>query len=139
MNLFVAKLNPSTTSRDLQKLFSHYGAVRTAKIIYDRDTGLSKCYGFVEMPDQHEAYEALNELNNNVFQETIILVKESQPADNRFWATDPGNKIQNRVIRSAGTFNHPQKIRITTSADRTQTRNDSLRNYGYRGSGNRDF
>lgn len=135
MNLFIANLNTSTTSRDLLKLFSHYGAVITTKIIYDRTTGLSKCYGFVDMPNSCEAYEALKELNNNVFQENLILVKESEPTGYRSVAANSGSPTKNRFIRSAGTFNHPQKIRST--ADNVQ--NGNRRNYGYRGSGHRNF
>lgn len=83
MNLFVARLNPATTTKDLQKLFAHYGLVTTVKVIFDRVTGRSKRYGFVEMPNNNEAHEALRELDNTSFQENIISVKESQPTDYR--------------------------------------------------------
>jgi RNA recognition motif-containing protein len=79
MNLFVAKLNSGSTSEDLQKLFSHYGNVTSVRVIHDKDTGNSKRYGFVEMPNETEAKEALRELNETEFQESVIVVKESQP------------------------------------------------------------
>lgn len=77
MNLFVARLNSCTTTKDLQKLFEHYGGVNIVKVIIDKKTGRSKCYGFVEMPDNHEAHEALKELDNTLFHENIISVRES--------------------------------------------------------------
>jgi RNA recognition motif-containing protein len=60
MNLFVAKLSSSTTGDDLQNLFSKYGEVTSAKVIFDRETGNSKGFGFVEMPNDEEANEAIN-------------------------------------------------------------------------------
>ncbi len=81
MNIFVAKLNPETTSEDLQNLFSHYGDVKSVKVIYDKETGSSKRYGFVEMADATEAMEAINQLNDSEFQGSTIAVKESQPKD----------------------------------------------------------
>ena len=79
MNLFIANLSPASTTKDLQKLFSHYGLVTTVKVIMDHGTGRSKRYGFVEMPSIYEAHEAIVELNNTSFQDKLILVKESQP------------------------------------------------------------
>ena len=63
MNLFVAKLSPSTTSDDLQKIFSAYGEVTSDKIIFDKETGNSKGYGFVEMDSEASADEALKNMN----------------------------------------------------------------------------
>lgn len=79
MNLFIANLSPVSTTKDLQKLFSHYGLVTTVKVIIDHGTGRSKRYGFVEMPSIYEAHEAMVELNNTSFQDKLILVRESQP------------------------------------------------------------
>lgn len=83
MILFVAKLHSETTSEDLQKLFAHYGEISSARVIHDKETGHSKRYGFVEMPNDFEAREALKELNETEFQESIIVVKESQPRGNQ--------------------------------------------------------
>ena len=59
MNLFVAKLDSSITGDDLQELFSAHGEVASAKVIFDRETGNSKCFGFVEMPNDDEANAAI--------------------------------------------------------------------------------
>jgi len=52
VNIFVAKLSSTTTSEDLQALFSEHGSVSSAKVIMDRETGNSKCFGFVEVSTQ---------------------------------------------------------------------------------------
>ncbi|HAC24698.1 MAG TPA: RNA-binding protein, partial [Cytophagales bacterium] len=51
MNIFVARLNFKTKREDLQKAFEQFGEVTSAKIVKDRETGRSKGYGFVEMPN----------------------------------------------------------------------------------------
>jgi len=79
MNLFVAKLSPSTTGDDLEKLFSTYGEVSSAKIIVDRDTQSSKGYGFVEMPNDEEAEKAIAELNESELDGKEIVVKQANP------------------------------------------------------------
>jgi RNA recognition motif-containing protein len=45
----------------------------------DRDTNRSKCYGFVEMPNDTEAYVAVVELNEAIFQGSTLNVKKSKP------------------------------------------------------------
>ena len=63
MNIFVAKLSSATTGDDLAALFKEHGTVSSAKVIMDRETGNSKCFGFVEMEDDVEAMNAINALN----------------------------------------------------------------------------
>lgn len=79
MNIFVAKLSSSTTSEDLRELFSDYGEVTSAKVIFDRETGNSKRFGFVEMSNDNEAYDAINELNECEFDDSVIVVKKARP------------------------------------------------------------
>lgn len=81
MNIFVAKLNSSTTSQDLQELFEEYGEVISAKVIHDRDTGLSKRFGFVEMKNDTEALNAINELDESEFDNSQIVVKKARPKE----------------------------------------------------------
>lgn len=83
MNIFVAKLNSTTTSEDLQNLFERFGEVNSAKVIFDRDTGSSKGYGFVEMANSEEGKNAINSLNETEFDEREIVVKEARPKDDR--------------------------------------------------------
>jgi len=59
MNIFIAKLSSSTTGDDLKTLFEQFGEVDSAKVIFDRETGHSKRYGFVEMPNEVITGEAV--------------------------------------------------------------------------------
>ncbi|MCU0396942.1 MAG: RNA-binding protein [Cyclobacteriaceae bacterium] len=79
MNIFVAKLNFKTRTEDLQKAFEQFGEVSSVKIIKDRDTGRSKGYGFVEMPNDSEAQAAINGLNEKELDGRTIIVKPANP------------------------------------------------------------
>ncbi len=79
MNIFVAKLNFKTSSDDLREAFEVYGAVDSAKVIMDRDTGRSKGYGFVEMADDEEGNAAINALNESDLDGSTIVVKKADP------------------------------------------------------------
>ena len=135
MNLFVAKLSPTTTSQDLQKLFAHYGFVTTVKVIMDRTTGRSKGYGFVEMPEYHEAMEAVKELDSTSFQDSIITVRKSEPSG--FFT--PNAENQYRTNYSAQPWNRQDYVRDMTSNPNSQQRIILRRNFGYRGSGYRSL
>jgi RNA recognition motif-containing protein len=79
MNIFVAKLNFKTRTEDLQKAFEQFGEVSSVKIIKDRDTGRSKGYGFVEMPNDSEAQAAIKGLNEKELDGRTIIVKPANP------------------------------------------------------------
>lgn len=78
MNIFVAKLNYSTTVETVEDLFGQFGQVDSAKIIFDRDTGRSKGFGFVEMADDEAAREAIASLNDTDVDGRQIVVKEAE-------------------------------------------------------------
>ena len=79
MNIFVAKLDYETTSEDLEELFGQYGTIDSAKVVYDRETGRSRGFGFVEMPDDEEAQKAINSLNGIDLDGREIVVKQAEP------------------------------------------------------------
>ncbi|HPR32059.1 MAG TPA: hypothetical protein PLK12_08185 [Prolixibacteraceae bacterium] len=79
MDIFVAKLNAETTADQIKDLFSQYGKVLSTKLIMDRETGMSKCYGFVEMEDDSEGAAAIEQLNDSNFMGNYIVVKKSDP------------------------------------------------------------
>jgi RNA recognition motif-containing protein len=79
MNIFVAKLNFKTRSEDLEKAFAAFGQVSSAKIVKDRETGRSKGYGFVEMPNDDEARAAIEALNEKELDGRVIVVKPANP------------------------------------------------------------
>lgn len=79
MNIFIAKLSSSTTDEDLRNLFSEYGDVSSAKVIFDRVTGNSKRFGFVEMDNDDEANSAIEALNDYELDGSTIVVKKARP------------------------------------------------------------
>ena len=83
MNIFVARLNYSTVEDSLREEFERFGEVSSAKIILDKFTGKSKGFGFVEMPNDDEAREAIKELNDTEFDGRVIVVKEAEPRESR--------------------------------------------------------
>ena len=64
MNMYVSNLSFHTTDEDLRTLFSKFGEVSSAKVIMDRETNRSRGFGFVEMPSDDAAKEAMTGLNN---------------------------------------------------------------------------
>ncbi|HKK75571.1 MAG TPA: hypothetical protein VJ953_10905 [Saprospiraceae bacterium] len=82
MNIFVAKLNFDTDSDRLREVFEGYGEVNSAKVIMDRETGNSKGFGFVEMPNDEEAKAAIEELNDNELDGNTIVVKVAEDRSN---------------------------------------------------------
>jgi RNA recognition motif-containing protein len=83
MNIFVAKLNFDTQESDLKDAFSEYGEIDSVKIIMDKFTGRSKGFGFVEMPNDDEAQNAINGLNDTEVDGRTIVVKKAEPRENR--------------------------------------------------------
>ncbi|MGP1362815.1 MAG: RNA recognition motif domain-containing protein [Bacteroides sp.] len=88
MNIFVGSLPYRYQEGDLSALFSNYGEVTTARIIKDHNTGRSKGYGFVEMPDEAAAQRAINELNGSEVMGRSIVVNVAQERAPR----DGGNR-----------------------------------------------
>lgn len=79
MKIFVAKLAFKTRAEDLRAYFEQFGQVDVCKVIMDHETGRSKCYGFVEMPNDDEAYRAIVETDDMDFQGSVLQVKKSRP------------------------------------------------------------
>jgi RNA recognition motif-containing protein len=79
MNIFVARLNFNTKREALEAAFAKFGQVSSAKIVKDRDTGRSKGFGFVEMPNDEEAHKAMAALNETELDGRVIVVKPANP------------------------------------------------------------
>ncbi len=88
--LYVGNLSYSVTDNDLHKLFSESGAVDTAKVISDRDTGRSKGFGFVEMSSDNEAEEAIRKHNGQEFMGRKLAVNEARPQEKREFRSGGG-------------------------------------------------
>ena len=79
MNIFISNLNYNTVEQELQALFENYGEVSSVKIVTDRETGRSRGFGFVEMPNDDDAQKAIDELNGATVQGRAIVVNKSEP------------------------------------------------------------
>jgi RNA recognition motif-containing protein len=79
MNIFVGSLPFSLGEADLRESFEAYGTVDSVKIINDKFTGRSKGFGFVEMPNDEEAEQAIKELNGAMVSNRAIVVNKSEP------------------------------------------------------------
>jgi RNA recognition motif-containing protein len=82
MNIFVARLNYSSSEDSLRDLFERFGSVDSVKVVMDRETGRSKGFGFVEMTNDDDGLIAIEELNESDFEGRSIVVKKAEPRSN---------------------------------------------------------
>ena len=75
--LYVGNLSYNTTEDGLRNLFSEFGNVASAKIIFDRETGNSKGFGFIEMSSEEEATAAISGTNGHEFEGRQLRVNEA--------------------------------------------------------------
>jgi RNA recognition motif-containing protein len=78
-SIYVGNLDSSTTEQELRDAFAVYGQVQTVSIVKDRETGVPRGFGFVEMEDDKEAREALLALNGSTLSGTTLTVNEARP------------------------------------------------------------
>lgn len=83
MNIYVGNLSYAITDGDLEKIFTDFGSVSESKIVIDRDTGRSKGFGFVEMPNQTEGEEAIRQLDGKEIEGRNIKVNIAKPKEDR--------------------------------------------------------
>jgi RNA recognition motif-containing protein len=83
MNIYVGNLPYSLTEDELRAAFSQFGEVSSVNIIMDRMSGQSKGFGFVEMPDNSEADEAIKALNESALNGRNIKVNQARPRGER--------------------------------------------------------
>ena len=81
--LYVGNLPYTVRDNDLEQAFSAFGAVTSAKVMMERDTGRSKGFGFVEMGSDEEAQAAVNGMNGQAFGGRNIVVNEARPMEAR--------------------------------------------------------
>ena len=79
MNIYVGNLSLDITEDDLQKVFEAFGAVQNVKVITDGQTGRSRGFGFVEMPDGTNAKSAIDALDGTEMQGRTLKVNEARP------------------------------------------------------------
>jgi RNA recognition motif-containing protein len=83
MKLYVGNLGYGVTSSALEQLFSQFGAVRSAQVVQDRETGRSKGFGFVEMDDDNAARQAIQGLHEKDHEGRPLTVNEARPREDR--------------------------------------------------------
>ncbi len=81
--LYVGNLPYSVRDSDLEQAFSQFGAVTSAKVMMERDTGRSKGFGFVEMGSDAEAQAAIEGMNGQALGGRSIVVNEARPMEAR--------------------------------------------------------
>jgi RNA recognition motif-containing protein len=83
MNIYVSNLSFNVQDEDLKSYFADYGEVASAKVINDKETGRSRGFGFVEMPDDTAAQKAIAELDGATVDGRAIKVNVAKPREER--------------------------------------------------------
>ncbi|HWR00435.1 MAG TPA: RNA-binding protein [Chlorobaculum sp.] len=83
MNIYIGNLPYNVSEEDLRDAFSQFGQVQSANIITDKFSGRSKGFGFVDMPNDGEAREAIEQMNDKDFKGRTIKVNEARPREER--------------------------------------------------------
>ena len=83
MNIFISNLSWAIKDADLRELFAEYGEISSAKVIMDRETGKSRGFGFVEMPNEEEGKKAIEELDKAEYDGKVITVNVAKPREDR--------------------------------------------------------
>jgi len=78
MKLFVAAIPYDFDDTDLKEMFELYGEVKSAKVIIDRETGKSKGFGFVDMPNDNDAKQAIETLDGAGIKGKNMSVKQAE-------------------------------------------------------------
>ncbi|MEW6737402.1 MAG: RNA-binding protein [Acidobacteriota bacterium] len=97
MKLYVGNLSFSTTEDELNKLFSQAGAVESARIVTDRDSGQSRGFGFVEMANRSDGEAAISQFNGYTLNSRPLKVNEAKPQEAR-----GGNRDNRRGFGGGG-------------------------------------
>lgn len=83
MNMYVGNLAHDVTDDDLREAFEAYGTVASAKVIRDNFTGMSRGFGFVEMPNNAEADVVMKTLNGEEIKGKVVKISEARPKSDK--------------------------------------------------------
>jgi cold-inducible RNA-binding protein len=92
-NIFVGNLKFDATEESVRSLFEQYGAVNSARIMTDRDTGRSRGFAFVEMANENEAEQAISALNGYMMDGRALNVNEARPKPERSFGAGGGRSF----------------------------------------------
>jgi len=82
-NIYVGNLSFTATEEDIRQAFAEFGVVKSVNIIKDRETGRSRGFAFVEMPDSNQAKEAIERVNLTEIAGRSVSVNEARPKMDR--------------------------------------------------------
>jgi RNA recognition motif-containing protein len=102
MNIFVAGLPYDLDDAELEEIFEKFGKVTSAKVAMDKATGKSRGFGFVEMPVETEAKEAIEGLNNISLGKKPLIVKAAEDRQSGGGGTGGGYRGGSRGGGSGG-------------------------------------
>lgn len=83
MNIYVGNLSYGMSEDELRNAFGQFGQVSSVKILMDRETGRSRGFGFVEMPNSQEAETAISQLNGKDVGGRPLRINEARPREPR--------------------------------------------------------
>ena len=92
MRIYVGNLSYESRDSDLERAFLAFGSVESAQVVTDRDSGRSKGFGFVEMPDLTEAQGAITGLNGKELAGRTLTVNEAKPREQRSFSGPRNNE-----------------------------------------------
>jgi len=96
MKIFVVGLPYDLDDAELEEIFEKFGTVTSAKVAIDKETGKSRGFAFVEMPDATEAKDAIENLNDISLGKKPLVVKEAEERNSPGQARGGGNRGYNR-------------------------------------------
>lgn len=79
MRIYVGNLPYSATDEDLREAFGEFGELTSAEVVKDKFSGQSKGFGFVEMPNNADADQAIKSLNDTMLKGRKLTVNEARP------------------------------------------------------------
>ncbi len=83
MDIYIKNLHPNLDEDDLKVLFEPFGAVISTTVVRDRESGMSRGFGFVKMHHAIDAQRAIDDLNGRSVASRTLLVSEAVPKDER--------------------------------------------------------
>src|SRR4029079_1680596 len=114
MNIYVGNLSYGMSESELRDAFAAFGEVSSAKILMDRETGRSRGFGFVEMPNQGEAEAAIAQLNGKDLGGRALRINEARPPERRGAADSSPGRTDVGLGTETGSARRRRARRIET-------------------------
>ena len=106
-NIYVGNLDFAVTESDLRDLFRAHGFLESVALVRDRDSGHSRCFAFIEMPNDSEAKYAIEALNGTEFHQRTLSINEARPKHETLNEKEPGER-RTHIREALNTRRHRQ-------------------------------